>query len=188
MIRRVLSLFLFSLLLLPAVSYPKNDEKIESIREIYNRTNNAISSKQLYFNEFTLNKENLPWAAVGNYKETIQFFYGVNAMLGRYDLKKIVIRSEHSITRAYAEFVYDENTDLIFYYYKFHNGQGDTTESRCYFDNDELLRFIDEDQIIDDINKKYDEYRDAIIKRSSKFIILFSEYNHFAPFDIEELR
>lgn len=186
--RRILFLFLIFILVFPLILNSRDDSDIDKIRQIYNETNENISLKQLYCNEFILNRDNLPVSAVGNYQETVQFYYTSNEMLGTYELKKIIIKGEHSIVRTYAEFVYNEKMDFIFYYYRFHNGQGDTAESRCYFKDNKLLRLIDNDDIIDDIDNKYDEYRDAIIKRSEKLQTFFSKYDGFSLFDIEELK
>jgi hypothetical protein len=166
----------------------KKDGIIDKIRAVYKETNEKISSQQLYCNEFILNRDKLPVSAVGNYQETVQFYYSSNEMLGTYELKKITLKAEHSITRTYAEFLYNGKEELIFYYYRFHNGQGDTTESRCYFNDRELVRLIENQEIIDDIDEKYDPYQDAILERSERLLTLFTEYDGFSLFDVEDLK
>ena len=186
--RNIFLLLFISVLILPLIFQSGNKVPIRNIQKLYNETKKQISSGQLYCNEFILNRDKLPVSAVGNYQETFQFYYTCSQMFGTFELKMIIVEGEHSITRTYAEFLYNSENELIFYYYRFHNGQGDTTQSRCYFKNKRLIRLIDNDVIIDNVEKKYDKYRDAIIKRSQKLQLFFSKFDGFSLSDIEDLK
>jgi len=181
-------LLFISVFILPLISHPGNKVLIRNIQELYNQTKKQISSALLYCNEFILNRDKLPVSAVGNYQETVQFYYTRSQMSRTSELKMIIVKGERSITRTYAEFLYNSENELIFYYYRFHIGQGNTTQSRCYFKDKRLIRLIDNDVIIDDTEKKYDKYRDAIIKRSQKLQSFFSKFDGFSFSDIEDLK
>jgi hypothetical protein len=109
-------------------------------------------------------------------------------MSGTHELKMIVLKGERSITQTHAEFLYNPENELIFYHHRLDIGQGHTTQSRCYFKDKRLIRLIDNDVIIDDPEKKYDKYRDAIIKRSQELQSLFSTTAGFSLSDIEDLK
>jgi len=186
--RNIFLLLFISVLILPLIIHSENKVPIRNIQKLYNETKKQISSGQLYCNEFILNRDKLPVSAVGNYQETVQFYYTCKQMFRTFELKMIIVEAEHSITRTYAEFLYNSENELIFYYYRFHNGQSNTTQSRCYFKDKRLIRLIDNDVIINNIEKKYDKYRDAIIKRSQKLQSFFSKFDGFSLSDIEDLK
>jgi hypothetical protein len=188
MMRSIFIPLFISVLILPLTSHSKKEVDIGNIQKLYHETKKKISSDQLYCNEFILNRDKLPVSAVGNYQETLQFYYTSSHMPGIFELKMIIVEGEHSITRTHAEFLFNSENELIFYHYRFHDGQGYTTQNRCYFKDKRLIRLIDNDDIIDDTGKKYNQYRDAIIKRSKKFQSFFSECKGFSLFEIEDLK
>ena len=180
MLRKIFLLLFISVSILPLTSQSGNEVDIVNIQKLYHETKKQISSGQLYCNEFILNRDKLPVSAVGNYQEKVRFYYTSNQNSRTFELKMIILEEEHSITRTYAEFLYNSENELIFYYYRFDNGQSDQTQRRCYFNDNRLIRLIDNDDIIDDTEKKYDQYRDAIIQKSKKLQSFFSQGSGFS--------
>jgi len=171
-----------------SIAFSQQVERISKIKEIYYKINNDVESNALYCNEFVLNKGKLPWPAVGIYQEKMQFFYDYNTQYGSYDLKKIVIKAEHSITKTYIEFLFNDSGNLIFYYYSFQRDHDGKLERRCYFYNNILIRLIENAKIIDKIDNKYNDYWTAIIKRADKHKNLFHSNEYFDTSDIKLLK
>ncbi len=150
-------LFIFLLLSIFAcsVSAQKSVEKqIEQIRKTYAEISQIIEASEkdadaeqpsgYAVNELVINKSNISWAAVGNYRVVYRFYYQ-NKGEEPYptQLVKVTKTTESAARQYYEEFVYDKTENLIFYFETSVDDQY-PKERRVYFDKDKAIRIIED--------------------------------------------
>jgi hypothetical protein len=150
-------LFSFLLILIFAFSVAAQqnvDKQVEKIRKIYTEISQIIEESDkdkdaehpsgFAVNELVINKSNLSWAAVGNYRVVYKFYYQ-NRDEEPYptQLVKVTKSTESAARRYYEEFVYDEADQLIFY---FERSEDDEVplERRIYFEKEKAIRIIED--------------------------------------------
>lgn len=163
------------------------DEEIKEIRKIYQETSDLITEAEkqegggLYSNEIIVNSNNGSWRAVGNYNKKITFWYNDDPDMAVqiYEdatptsvLEKIVVDWSAAASMEYhAEYLFNNDT-LIFCFIKERDYNDTETEFRYYFHDDELIRYMENQDIIENepveslktIFKEVENYKDLFLK------------------------
>ena len=158
-----------------------DDKKIEEIRRVYNQTNERIAEaeknfaeSETFLTELIVNKGGTMYPAVGNFKQTIKFYYAFgNREQNPYPnrLLKITILTERAANRDYAEYLFDAAENLIFYFEK--TGEDAESESRFYFAAGKIIR-IQRGQKIADINSRVElDAPKAVQAQAAKLVGIF---------------
>lgn len=142
---------LMALMILPAAILAVDDAAIAGIRQAYAETGVAIALGQkgeaggLFCNKLALNNFNGSWRAVGNYSQTIMFWYGDQpqfaAATGKKPetaLAKVEVRETAAAATLYQEFFFVDG-GLAFFFRKENTGDGPAGEERIYFQDDKVL-------------------------------------------------
>jgi hypothetical protein len=151
---------LLACLLFTMVVFSQED-KIKEIRDLYTSTqeNIAVAVKgeetvNFYCNELVVNKHGGSWRAVGNYLKTIKFWYTDDPTADDEDndllvLSKIEVNSEWSAgNKNYTELLYKDGK-LVFCFQKdaSYDNIEKPFETRWYFDNDKVIRYMEGQEI-----------------------------------------
>lgn len=177
---KIISLILTFLFI--ASAFAQEDE-VKKIRELYNKTNEYIKLAKLpdeegfgayYSNEIVINSNSNSWRAVGNYSKNITFWYTDQPEFAQYDdksetsvLTKIEIKTEASDREYYSEFFFDDDK-LLFYYDVNYNDLGEKEELRYYFNNEELILYQKNKEII-----QCDDCTDRVLEIAKEYKKLF---------------
>ncbi len=184
-----LSLALFSFALKPVGAQSRGvDAQVEAIRREYVRVNQIIEKGQpcregtenytsIFCTEIDVNKggrsrNNYP--AVGSYEEIHRFFYDYGKEEGEYPdtLVKATSTSYNAARRYYAEFLFDAEGELIFYYSKAEVDK--QPEVRCYFAKGATIRMIKDGTTITQFSKEDAARTKEIISNAKKLKELFA--------------
>ena len=121
------------------------DRRISDIRTVYEKTNSRITEAErnfaesdVFLTELVVNRGGTMYPAVGNFKETIRFYYTYgNRDVSPYPnrLLKITVSTERAATRESAEYLFDASGRLIFAFVN--DGEA---ENRYYFAGGKLIR------------------------------------------------
>lgn len=128
------------------------DKRIEQIRQAYKQVNEQIAEAEknfaeskIFLTELVVNKGGTSYPAVGNYKETVRFFYTFGSREEKpypNRLLKIVTVTSRSAHAEYTESLYSPAGQLIFYYEKTPDAEtGVEKESRFYLADGKLIRY-----------------------------------------------
>ena len=142
---------LMALMIFPAAILAVDDAPIAGIRQAYAETAAAITLGQkgetggLFCNKLVVNNFNGSWRAVGNYSQTIMFWYSDQpqfaAATGKKPetvLAKVEVRETAAAASIYQEFFFVDG-DLVFFFRKEKTGDGPAGEERIYFRGDKPL-------------------------------------------------
>ena len=159
--------------------------EVKKIRAEYSEVTNAIakcgegSDENLcgyYLNTMNVNRYGGPWAAVGIYQSTQDFWYAfADGEEGQeMHLRKVNVKTLRSSRQENEEFLFDENGQLMFYYFKLTNAESVGQELRFYFDKGKL---VDYKEKIADEEKEYQRYTKAdfaaVLKDAKRYATLF---------------
>ena len=121
------------------------DRRISDIRDVYDKTSLRIAGAErnfaesdIFLTELVVNRGGTMYPAVGNFKETIRFYYTYgNREVSPYPnrLLKITVSTERSTARESAEYLFDTEGKLIFAFVN--DGEA---ENRYYFAGAKLIR------------------------------------------------
>ncbi|MBD3278965.1 MAG: hypothetical protein GF388_11755, partial [Candidatus Aegiribacteria sp.] len=109
-------------------------DEIEEAREYYNDVMERLDDEYgLYKTEISINTEDGIYPAIGNYQETITFYWGAE---GGYEWLVLVIwTGEYASRRTYGEILYepqafleDRKEEVVFQYVSDLDWDGNTTE------------------------------------------------------------
>jgi hypothetical protein len=144
------------------ISLYSQEDDIQKIREIYNRTSENIKVAKLpgddgfgalYSNEIIVNSNDNSWRAVGNYLKKITFWYTDQPEFAQYQdntetsvLTKIEIKTQSASTEYIYEFLF-HNDQLVFYYEFVSNGEGEKQELRYYFKDEKLIEYREGEKV-----------------------------------------
>jgi len=147
-----IQLVLMALMILPAAILAADDAAIAGIRQAYAETGAAIALGQkgeaggLFCNKLALNNFNGSWRAVGNYSQTIMFWYSDQPQFAEEEgkkpetaLVKVEVRETAAAATIYQEFFFVDG-GLAFFFRKENTGDGPAGEERIYFQGDKPLR------------------------------------------------
>ena len=122
------------------------DRRISDIRAAYDKTNSRIAEAErnfaesdIFLTELVVNRGGTMYPAVGNFKETIRFYYTYgNREVSPYPnrLLKITVSTERSAVRESAEYLFNQSGQLIFAFVN--DGEA---ENRYYFAGGKLIRW-----------------------------------------------
>jgi uncharacterized protein YecT (DUF1311 family) len=142
---------LMILLIFSAPPLAADDAPIARIRQAYAETAAAIALGQkgeaggFYCNQLAFNNFNGSWRAVGNYSQTVLFWYSDQpefaAAAGAKPeavLAKVEVRETAAAVSSYREFFFTDGR-LAFFFRKEKAGDGPTSEERIYFQGDRPL-------------------------------------------------
>jgi hypothetical protein len=183
------SLALFHFTLKPVSAQNRSAEaQVEAIRREYVRVNQLIEKAQpcrekgenyesIFCTEIDVNKggrsrNNYP--AVGTYEEVHRFFYDYGKEEGEYPdtLVKATSTSYNAARRYNAEFLFNQEGELIFYYSK---AEADKQpEVRCYFAKGAPIRLIKDGVTIAHFSKDDTTRINEIISNAKKIKELFA--------------
>lgn len=139
---------LMALMVFPAAILAVDDAPITEIRQAYAETAAAIALGQkgeaggLFCNKLVINNFNGSWRAVGNYSQTVMFWYSDQpqfaAATGKNPeaaLAKVEISETAAAASIYQEFFFVDGV-LAFFFRKEKAGDGPAGEERIYFQDD----------------------------------------------------
>ena len=178
------SALLFSLIFICGVrpiEAQTRDKRVEDIRRIYQETNEQISAAEknfaestIFLSELVVNKGGTMYPAVGNFRNTIKFYYAYgNREENPYPnrLLKITVSTNRAAQHEWSEYLFDQAGRLIFYYEKM--GEELETESRFYFASGKTIR-IQRGQRIMDINSRQElAAPKAVQAQARKLVVIF---------------
>jgi hypothetical protein len=151
-------------------------EKIDKIRQIYQRTNRQIAAaeknfpeSEVFFSELTVNKGGTMYPAVGNFRSVYSFYYTYgDREIDPYPnrLLKVMVATDRAARREYAEYLFDEAGKLIFYFEK----MSDEPESRFYFSGGKTVRIQRGEKIVD-INSRAESAASKTVQAQAARIV-----------------
>lgn len=140
---------LFLILFLPALA--TNAQTETQIRAHYQDINKKITESKeqgyegsLYCNELVVNKNGKSWPAVGNYSETIEFWYSNNPNHPSVTQNKLQVLQKINVVRKAAalttheEYLYKDGK-LVFFY-SAEGEDGNLWETRLYFNTKGMFK------------------------------------------------
>ncbi len=157
---------IFLFLLFIGFAAVAQDVAIEKIRELYKSTQELIDSAQsasdephggLYCNEVVVNKHAAQWRAVGDFKKVIRFWYLDQPEFAEMEngskesaLRKVEISSKWSADNTENYELLFNNGELVFCFKKeaSYDNKEKPIETRWYFDNGKLIRYMEGQEII----------------------------------------
>lgn len=177
--------FLFLVILLGSVlQVPAQggDKTIEEIRRLDRQVNEQIAESErvvegtgVYCNELVVNKGDKPWPAVGIYRTVFKFYYTFgdrekdpypNALL------KITVTTRRSSRHEYAEYLFNPEGQLIFYYEK-KDEEGSPAERRYYFASERLIRRMTGKRVVDINSREALEAVSVALNEKKKLMDVF---------------
>jgi hypothetical protein len=160
------------------ISAQKVDKNIEEIRQVYKQTNATIaeaekdfSVSEIFLTELIVNKGGTSYPAVGNFKQTVKFYYTYgDRELDPYPnrLLKIIVSTERAAHEEYAEFVFDQTEKLIFYF-----GKNDGLENRLYFASGKVIRYQKEQEVLPLNNAEAKELLKEVTSQKNSLMQIF---------------
>lgn len=186
--RQVSGLILILLLMIGSgcsSAVAQDGPEVKKIRAAYGEVNNAIAKcgegdeENLcgyYLNTMNVNRNGGPWAAVGIYQSTQDFWYQfADGEEGQeMHLRKVNVKTLRSSRAENEEFLFDEKGQLMFYYFKMTNGEVLGQELRFYFDKGKLVDY--KEKVVED-EKEYQRYTKAdfaaVLKDAKRYATLF---------------
>lgn len=160
--RNLIVLFLFAV----SITVSAQQDKVLEIRKIYQEVKtwvNASDPDSVMYSGFHCDKvlrntNNSQWRAVGNFSDTITFWYrdlmeaamseGNTAEDSSWALALVTQNQNISVTSSYREWLFLDG-QLIFAYEKMNGYDTETSwEYRYYFNKGKLIRFMSGSQII----------------------------------------
>lgn len=109
------------------------ENRIKIIRQIYQTVNDNVKKDIFLIDKIEINSSKKPeFPAVGVYDKTIEAHYTVGTEENAYQklFRRIFILHHYSTYTTSTEYIFDENSELIFIFYT--NGEGQSY--RFYFD------------------------------------------------------
>lgn len=158
--------------------FSQNEKRIEEIRKIYQETNQKITeceengeTSTTFLTELTANKNGGSYPAVGIYKTVVKFYYTFgdrekNPYPNR--LMKIIVTTNRSSRTENAEFLFNEQGKLIFYFEK-----KDEIEKRIYFTEEKPIRILEGEKTLDLKSKSATEFIKQITNQSLNLRVIF---------------
>lgn len=144
--------FLALIVLLPSLK-AQDKPDVLAIRARYQAVNMGIAACDAkpeepcgyYLDLLSVNKRNAPWAAVGIFQSEQQFwYYSYEGDEGsKMQLAKINIASSRSDRKEHEEFLFDEQGNLCFYFFKMTGSDAKTQEARFYFKDGILVEYLE---------------------------------------------
>jgi hypothetical protein len=159
------------------------------VRSLYNEVNTAISNCNAapeepcgyYVNTLTRNRQGQPWAAVGNYTGTSDFWYQGGSAEGEngpnYILRKINVETTRSARQESEEYLFDAAGKLIFYYFKLAGIEDEgAQEFRFYFERGKLIHYTEKLYAAEEPYRQYQK-SDAtkVLQQADKMVEWFQE-------------
>ncbi|MCD4706235.1 MAG: hypothetical protein K8S62_00675 [Candidatus Sabulitectum sp.] len=134
-----MTIYMFITLCLTAIyAVPPEPSEVQEIREIYGEVKALMEDEYgLYRTVIVINSTNVPFPAVGNYREEITFYWTLAEEQETYKLLLVTISGEHAANTDYSEILYNCNGEAVFTLYSFSYPNGTLEESRRWFCADE---------------------------------------------------
>jgi hypothetical protein len=146
------------LLLIPGFISPVHADQISEIREYYTEVKERLEDGySFYRTEITINTEDKVYPALGNYQENITFYW--NSEGGYQWLVLVIWTGEYAARDEYGEILY-ENPDpfyerrteeVVFQYVSSLDWDGNPTEYRWWYSDDELIQSSARATLPDDV-------------------------------------
>lgn len=130
-----MTIFMFITFCLTAIySVPPEPSEVPEIRKIYGEVKALMEDEYaLYRTVIDINSTNVPFPAVGNYREEITFYWTLVEEYATYKLLFVTISGEHAAYTDYSEILYNCNGEAVFTLYSFSYPNGILEESRRWF-------------------------------------------------------
>lgn len=148
-------------------------ESIGEIRELYSEVHSMIdSSDDIYLSELDINTTGTMYPALGSYSRSFDFYWGLDE--DDYPSGKlffIAVNSQYAAVEQYEEFLFNGSEELVFY---FSSGGYEMAEERFYFDGNNLLRYIRDDESTDHPDEDVFENGQRILMESERLLQVFS--------------
>lgn len=160
------------------VAFGQTAQRVEAIKKIYQKTNEAIALSEqspdastTFLTELTVNKNLSPYPAVGIYKTVAKFYYTfgdreVNPYPDR--LMKIVLSTDRSDRKEYSEFLFDEAGQLVFYAEK-----KDDVERRLYLTSERPIRLQQAELSLPLRSRAHSEFVATVMKEKTNLVAIF---------------
>jgi len=113
---------------------PPEPSEVLEIRELYSEVKVLMEDEYaLYRTVIDINSTNVPFPAVGNYREEITLFWTLAEEHDAYKLLFVTISGEHAAYKDYTEILYDYSGEAVFTLYSFSYSGELLEESRRWF-------------------------------------------------------
>jgi len=172
-----LAVFLL-LFLAPLTVSAQADRRIEAIRILCQKIDADIARSEqepeysnIYLTELAVNKSNGSYPAVGIYRPVVKFFYTYGDREKEpypNRLLKIVVAIDRSDRKEYAEYVFNEAGQLVFYFEK-----KDDVERRVYFTGERLIRLQEGERVISRLTKSQTDMVASMLKEKTSLVTIF---------------
>jgi hypothetical protein len=130
---------LIALCLIAGYTVPPEPPEVLEIREHYSDVKELMEDEYaLYRTDIDINSTNVPYPAVGNYREQISFYWFLDEEYGTYELLFVTISAEHAAHADYTEILYNKG-EAVFTLYSFVYSDGVLEESRRWFSGGEEI-------------------------------------------------
>lgn len=172
-----LAIFLL-LFLAPAIAFAQTDRRVEAIRKLCQKIDADIARSEqepeysnIYLTELAVNKGNGSYPAVGIYRPVVKFYYTYGDREKEpypNRLLKIVVAIDRSGRKEYAEYVFNEAEQLVFYFEK-----KDEVERRVYFAGERLIRFEQGNRRLSLKTSSQTAIVTAVLKEKANLVAIF---------------
>jgi hypothetical protein len=125
---------LLGLALCAGYQVPPEPEGVAAIRESYTDVKAHLDDEYgLYRTEIVINSGDIPFPALGNYREVITLYWSCEA--GESSLVLAVHTGEFAAHGEYSEVLFDDDGSVEFQFFSWDNGTGERNEVRRWFSN-----------------------------------------------------
>ncbi|MCD4702644.1 MAG: hypothetical protein K8S24_12390 [Candidatus Aegiribacteria sp.] len=129
---------------------PAEPPEVLEIREHYGEIREQMDDEHgFYRTVIDINPTDVPFPAVGHYREQITFYWTLDEEYGTYKLLFVTISGEHAANTDYTEILYDYDGEAVFTLFSFINPNGILEETRRWFSGGEEIhatcRIVSED-------------------------------------------